>query len=105
MEDAKPGDLFPMNFFLDNKMYEFRFKFLGREEVETDAGRFRALKFKPQVIQGRVFKDTEAITLWVSDDENKVPLRVESEIWVGSLKADLIEYKGLRNPLTSRIGD
>ena len=105
MRNAKPGELFPVTFFLDNKNYEFRFKFIGREEITTDAGTFKALKVMPQVIEGRIFKDSEAITLWVTDDENKVPLRAQSDIWVGSLKADLIEYKGLRNPLTSKISD
>ncbi|MFN6082742.1 MAG: DUF3108 domain-containing protein [Bacteroidota bacterium] len=54
-------------------------------------------------MEGRVFKDQEAITMWVTDDENKIPLRVQSEIWVGSLKADLIEMKGIRNPLSSKV--
>ncbi len=102
MTHAKPGDVFPVTFYLDHKNYEFRFKFLGREKIETSVGTFRAIKVKPQVIEGRVFKDQEAITMWVTDDENKIPLRVQSEIWVGSLKADLIEMKGVRNPLTSK---
>lgn len=105
MRGAKPGDVFPVTFFLDNKNYEFRFKFLGREEISTDVGTFKALKVRPQVIEGRVFKDSEAITMWVTDDDNKIPLRAESEIWVGSLKADLIKYSGLRNALSSRVGN
>jgi hypothetical protein len=105
MRGAKKGDVFPITFFLDNKNYEFRFKFLGREEITTDAGIFKAIKVRPQVVEGRVFKDSEAITLWVTDDENKIPLRAESEIWVGSLRADLVSYSGIRNPLTSKIKD
>lgn len=103
MTNAKPGDVFPVTFYLDHKNYEFRFKFIGRETIDTDLGKFKALKVKPQVIEGRVFKDQEAITMWVTDDENKIPLRVQSEIWVGSLKADLVEMKGIRNPLTSKV--
>jgi hypothetical protein len=95
--------VFPVTFYLDHKNYEFRFKFLGRETIDTEMGRFNALKVKPQVIEGRVFKDQEAITMWVTDDENKIPLRVQSEIWVGSLKADLIEMKGIRNPISSKV--
>jgi hypothetical protein len=49
-----------------------------------------------------VFKDSEAITMWVTDDENHIPLRAQSEIWVGSLKADLIKMSDIRNPLTSK---
>jgi hypothetical protein len=102
MSNANPGDVFPINFYLDHKNYEFRFKFLGREEIETDMGKFKTLKVRPQVVEGRVFKDSEAITLWVTDDENHLPIRAQSEIWVGSLKADLIKMSGVRNPLTSK---
>lgn len=103
MTNAQPGDVFPVTFYLDNKNYEFRFKFLGRETIEVDAGKFRALKVRPQVIQGRVFKDSEAITMWVTDDENKIPLLVKSEIWVGSLKAEITSMKGLKNPIAAKI--
>jgi|694.fasta_scaffold19607_7 hypothetical protein len=103
MTKANPGDVFPITFYLDNKNYEFRFKFVGRETIKIGSGKYKALKVKPQVIEGRVFKDQQAITMWVTDDENKIPLLVESEIWVGSLKAELIEMSGLRNPLNSKI--
>lgn len=103
MTHAKPGDVFPVTFYLDHKNYEFRFRFLGREVIKTEAGKFNAIKVKPQVIEGRVFKDQEAITMWVTDDENKIPLLVESEIWVGSLKAQLVEMSGMRNVVSSKL--
>lgn len=103
MTSAKPGDMFPVNFYLDGKNYQLRFKFVGRETLKTDLGTFRTLKVKPQLLEGRVFKDSEALTLWVTDDMNKVPLRVESDIFVGSIKADLEKFENLRNPLTSKI--
>lgn len=103
MTNAKPGDVFPVNFYLDGKNYSLRFKFVGREVVKTDLGTFRTLKVKPQLLEGRVFKDSEALTLWVTDDENKVPVRAESEIFVGSIKMDLSSFEGLRNPFTARI--
>jgi len=55
------------------------------------------------LLEGRLFKDTDALTLWVTDDENKVPIRAESEIFVGSIKMDLAEFSGLRNPFTAKI--
>ncbi|MFA9214446.1 MAG: DUF3108 domain-containing protein [Candidatus Methylacidiphilales bacterium] len=103
MTSAKPGDVFPVPFYLDGKTYELRFKFEKREVLKTDIGTFKTIKVKPQLIEGRVFKDNEALTLWVTDDENKIPVRVESDIFVGSVKVDLAEMSGIRNPLTSKI--
>ncbi len=103
MTNAKPGEVFPVPFYLDGKTYELRFKFEKRENLKTELGTFKTIKVKPQLIEGRVFKDNEALTLWVTDDDNKIPIRVESDIFVGSVKADIAEMSGLRNPLTSKI--
>ena len=103
MTNAKPGDIFPVPFYLDGKTYELRFKFEKREIIESELGIFKTIKVKPQLIEGRVFKDNEALTLWVTDDDNKIPVRVESDIFVGSIKVDLLEMSGIRNPLTSIV--
>lgn len=103
MTNAKPGDMFPVACYLDQQNYEFRFKFLGRETIEVDAGTFKALKVRPQVIKGRVFKDSDAITMWVTDDENKIPLLLKTDLWVGSLKLEINAMKGVKNPMTAKI--
>lgn len=103
MTNAKVGDIFPVNFYMDGKNYQLRFRYVGKEEIETEVGTFRTLVVKPQLLEGRVFKDQEALTLWVSDDQNKIPLRAESSIFVGSVKMDLVSFKNLRNPLTAKI--
>jgi hypothetical protein len=103
MSNAKIGDVFPVNFYMDAENYQLRFKFVKRETIKTDAGTFKALVIKPQLLKGRVFKDEEALTLWVSDDENKIPLMVESDIFVGSVKAELTNYSGLRNATSAKV--
>ena len=103
MSKAKIGDVFPVNFYMDAENYQLRFKFVKRETIKTSAGTFKALVIKPQLLKGRVFKDDEALTLWVTDDENKIPLLVESDIFVGSIKAEITKIKGNKNPLTAKI--
>jgi hypothetical protein len=71
--------------------------------VSTRYGKFKAIKFSPLLIKGTIFEGGEQMTVWVSDDENKVPLRVNSPITVGSIKVDLIGYQNLRHPFTSLI--
>jgi hypothetical protein len=103
MSDAKIGDIFPVNFYMDGENYLLRFKYVGKEKLKTDIGTFNTLVIKPQLIKGRVFKDDEALTLWVTDDENKIPLMVESSIFVGSIRAEITKMEKLKNPVTSRI--
>ncbi len=96
------GQEVPVDMFLDHEMYPFRFKYLGKETVKSDFGKIYCMKFKPLVQSGRVFKEKEGMTLWVTDDANKVPIRLESELAVGSIKIDLMDYKNLRHPISFR---
>ena len=46
---------------------------------------------------GRVFKEKESLTVWVTDDGNKMPVLIKADLAVGSLKASLVQFKGLRH--------
>lgn len=97
----KPGDRITFNMFLDNEVYHMYIKYEGREEIKTRYGKFRALKIKPLLIKSSVFEGGEKMTVWVTDDANRIPLRIESPISVGSVKVDMMGYRNLRYPLSS----
>lgn len=94
-----PGEMMTMNMFFDNENHDFKLKFLGREVVKTKLGNIATLKFKPYVLAGRVFKEQESLTIWVSDDENRMPVKIQADLAVGSLDADIDAFKGLKHPL------
>ena len=91
------GQIFPIQAFIDNEVFDMNIKFIGREIISTKKGKFRCLKFRPLLQEGRIFKEKEDMTVWVSDDKNKIPVRAQTEILVGSIKMDLIDYSGLAN--------
>lgn len=91
------GDVVSLNMFFDDENYNFKLKFLGRETIETNFGKVKTLKFRPYVMAGRVFKEEESLTLWVSADDNKIPLKIKADLRVGSLQANLESFKGLKH--------
>jgi hypothetical protein len=93
----KEGDVIEMNMFFDKENFKFQLKFIGREVLSTNFGRVNTLIFRPYVQSGRVFKEKESLTVWVSDDDNKIPLLIKANLAVGSLKATLSEFKGLKH--------
>jgi len=96
-ETVQIGETISMDMFFDKENYKFQLKFLGREELETKFGKVPTLKFRPYVQAGRVFKEKESLTVWVTDDQNKMPVLIKADLAVGSLKASLVEFKGLRH--------
>lgn len=99
----KPGDKIPFSMFIDDKVYNLFIRYLGKEKIKTKYGKFNAIKFKPLLIEGTIFSGGEKMTVWVSDDENKIPVRIESPISVGSVKIDMMGYSNIRHKLSSLI--
>ncbi|MFN8166478.1 MAG: DUF3108 domain-containing protein [Bacteroidia bacterium] len=95
--NAKEGDVFEINGYLDDKVIPLNLRFLGRENIKSKKGTFRCLVLRPMLQEGRVFKDQEDMTVWISDDGNKIPVRVQTNILVGSIKMDLVDFSNLAN--------
>lgn len=96
----KPGSSMPMNIYLDRKIYSLDVVYAGKDDEKRikGLGQCSALEFRPQLVVGNVFKDNDGMIVWVSNDENKIPLMIESPISVGSVKAVLHEHSGLKYP-------
>ena len=93
----KKGDEIAIDMFMDSQIYPFKLRFLGRETLKTKFGKVKTLIFRPIVQSGRVFKAQESVTIWITDDANKIPLKMKASLSVGSLRAELEAYKGLAN--------
>jgi len=99
----KSGESVIIDMFFDNESTKFKLKFLGREDITTKFGVVSTMVFRPLVQSGRIFKEKESLTVWISDDYNKIPIRIKASILVGSLKADLDDYRGLKNPFKLKL--
>lgn len=100
ISNLKKGDAIELQMFMDDEIEIFKLQFLEREIIKTKFGHVKAVAFRPMVQTGRVFKERESLTVWVSDDANKIPLLIKASLAVGSLRADLDGYKGLANPFS-----
>lgn len=98
IDKLKPGESVAIDMFFDDKTTKFRLKFVGREDIRTKFGFISTMIFRPLVQTGRVFKEEESLTIWISDDDNRVPIRIKASLLVGAIRADLDSFKGLKYP-------
>jgi hypothetical protein len=98
-----PDEKIPFTMLLDNEIYNLYIKYIGKEVIKTRYGKFKAIKFSPLLVKGTIFSGGEKMMVWVTDDANHIPIRIESPISVGSVKVDMMGYKGLRYPLSSLV--
>jgi hypothetical protein len=102
-ETIQEGGVVELNIFFDSEIFLFKLKYLGRETINTPFGKIKCIKFRPYVMAGRVFKEEESLTLWVTADKNKIPMRIKADLRVGSLRADLDALKGLKHPFEIQL--
>ena len=93
------GDEVMVNTFVDDEIFPLRIRYVGLENIKTRLGKFRCMTFHPVVQEGRVFDVENDLTVWISNDDNHIPIRVEAKLFVGSAQMDLKSYAGLANPL------
>ncbi len=99
----KSGDKIPFDMFLDNEVYHLFIRYKGPETLKTKYGKFKTYKFTPLLVKGTLFEGGEKMTVWVSADQNRIPVRVESPIIVGSVKIDMMQYRNIRYPFSAML--
>jgi hypothetical protein len=93
-----PGDHYAMDLFTGSTRYIFDFKVEAREKITTQLGTFDAYRLTPAVDyesdNGKLSDSATAIVIWVSADDRRLPLRAQSQAFIGTIRADLIEVGG-----------
>ena len=101
-EDVQENEYFNINMFYDSKNRFFELQYLGKETIKTRLGEIECLKFKPTTKRSRIFRGEGSITIWLSDDQNRIPVRIQADLLIGSIKADLNNFEGLVSPLLAK---
>ena len=105
LEKIKREKSYPMRIFMDKELWPLDLHYLGARKSKKikGLGTFNVLKFSPEVVVGDIFNEESQMIVWVGNDDNRLPIMIESPISVGSVKAILKDYKNLRHPLDCKI--
>ncbi len=101
--DFEKGDRIHMNNFFADKSFPLEVVYHGKERVEVEAGEFDCIVIEPLVTEGGLFKSEGNILIWLTDDDAHMPVKVKSKILIGSITAELTQYKNVYGKLTSKI--
>ena len=97
------NDIISLDTYFGDEIFPFYIVYKGKETVSIGSGKYRCFKFVPVVEPGRVFKEKDDMTIWFTDDENKIPVSIKFDIIVGSFRCDLEKFENLKYPLTAKI--
>ncbi len=94
----------PFRIFFDKELFELNVNFLGGEKKKLKGiGNVDTCHLQPELIEGYVFSEGDLMDIWLSKDDNKIPLFSESPIRFGSIKAILKSASGLKFPFNYKL--
>lgn len=100
---SRPGERTILYNFTKDTSYTLAVKFLGRQQIKVDAGTFRCVIVEPLIQEGGLFKSEGRVIIWLTDDERKIPVKVSTQVVIGSIDAELREYYGVAGPIRAKI--
>ncbi len=104
MTQVTKGQKFTMSYFLTDGISQLDIEYVGKEVVKTALGTFNCLKFSPSIEPGRIFRKDSKLYLWITDDNNRIPVKAHVEVLVGSISMELTNATGLKYPLLGKKG-
>ncbi len=102
-ESMKVGDVISFDTYFSDKLFPLDIQYVGTEKVRTKFGKVECYKFIPVTEVGRAFKSNEGMFMWITKDENRIPVKVKFELVVGSFVCNLENFQGLKHPFSSII--
>jgi len=93
------GEVIEVPTFFDGEVYKLRIRYVGKDVIKTKFGKIKVLRLNPLIPDNKLFKGEGAVKLWVSDDINRIPLKAEVELAIGSLEMDIKSVKNLQKEL------
>jgi hypothetical protein len=99
LEPLTPGQSIYLPHHSDKKTFYLEVQVLRRERTEVPAGTYNCLVVEPQVADAGPFRNQGKLTVWLTDDERRTPVRMESKLPVGSVAAVLLEARPGGPPL------
>lgn len=99
-----PGEEIPIFSFVGRDVVKMKVVYAGQEILEKGGNKkYKTLKFEVDIIDEAFESSKKAMELWISDDPNRIPIKIKAKLKIGSAEAELDSYKGIRYPLSSLV--
>lgn len=99
LSKTRKGDTLAVSGFFEDEFYRLRLIYLGKDITKSKAGKFRTIKLMPLIPKNKIFDGENSVTTWFSDDKNRIPVKIDVQMFIGSAGVELTNYSGLKNPV------
>ena len=98
-DKIKVRDTITIPAFFEDTFYKLQVVYLGKETIDTPVGKIRAHKVTPVMPENKIFDGEDSVLAWFSDDENKIHLKINAKLYVGSGGLEITGFKNVKHPI------
>jgi hypothetical protein len=103
LSSMKNGEIITLRNFYKDTTFALPVRIVRRETIKVRAGTFRTILVQPVISEGSPFKFNNAISVWLTDDARKIPIKVSTSIILGDIGAELFRYSGVRGKIDAKL--
>ncbi len=101
-DSKKVGDTISLYGIFEDDFYDFKILYAGKEVLKTNLGRIKTYKLIPVMPDNQLFAGKNAITIWLSDDAHKIPLKIEANMVIGKAGCEITSFNRPENKKTNQ---
>ena len=103
LSNMKPGEIIKLSNYSSGKIHPLDVRFKGWQQIKVPAGTFNCVVLEPLVKAGGLFKDEGTLVIWLTNDELKIPVKVETKVVIGSISVELKKIEGVNRPIPAKV--
>ncbi len=97
------GEILHLEGFFDDETWKMNVRFKGRETINTKLGEIKTLAFAPIMPENSLFDGEDSIQFWLSDDENKIPIKIKAKMFIGAVEIDIKKAENLQYDFSALV--
>jgi hypothetical protein len=98
-EHTKKGDTLKIKGFFEDKNYTLKILYKGKDIIKTKIGKIPCHVLVPVMPDNELFDGENSVTIWISDDKNKIPVKMSAKMFIGHTGIELTGFRGLKNSI------
>ena len=92
-EKLTKNEIIRMDAFFEDSVYDFKVRYIGKETIKTKLGKKETFVMTPIMPENGLFSGKESIKIWMSADEDRIPLKIRADMFIGGIEVDVTEYE------------
>ena len=98
--NMKRGENTQVQFITGRRLVNMYIRYMGTTSIKVNNGKtYEALELSLMILDKAFVDQEEAMRVWITNDENKLPLQIYTKLRIGEMRSVLKDFSGNKHPI------